>query len=68
MGAKGQFITKEELELEVLNGPDNDDYDINIIEKCGKVIVVYREKGKYNISHTEVYVQKQTKGDIKCKY
>ena len=46
---------REKLEHDIINDPENDIYDINVIEKCGKVIVVYREKGQYNVSHTEVY-------------
>lgn len=48
-------MTKQELEESVLNDPANSEYDISVVEKCGRVIVAYREKGAYNISHTEVY-------------
>ena len=48
-------MNKEELEDFVLNDPENSQYDISVVEKCGRVIVVYREKGQYNVSHTEAY-------------
>jgi hypothetical protein len=50
-------MNREELEHKVFNDPDNADYDISIVSKMNKVIVVYREKGQYNVSHTEVYEQ-----------
>jgi hypothetical protein len=42
------------IEDEILNNPDNDQYDITFITKRGNRLAVFRERGQFNVVHVEI--------------